>query len=43
MDVLDDMRVSKLSAKDFLKVNKSFKCRFHMAAFIGRCNNFGFL
>jgi len=26
MDILDDMGVSKLSAKVFLKVNYSYKC-----------------
>jgi len=29
MDILDDMGVSKLSAKVFFKVNYSFKCLVH--------------
>jgi len=32
MDILDDMGVSKLSAKVFLKVNNSFKVSFFGSA-----------
>jgi len=30
MDILDDMGVSKLSAKVFLKVNYSFNCKIEI-------------
>jgi len=32
MDILDDMGVSKLSAKVFLKVNYSFNCRLWLCS-----------
>jgi len=33
MDILDDMGVSKLSAKGFLKVNYSFKATYFTSVF----------
>jgi len=38
MDILDDMEVSKLSAKVFLKVNYSFKFSQQISSFYKYCN-----